>query len=231
MAEELAWFIANILPYITLAVMVSVVIYNFVKWSVNPRLLVWAIFPAKHKTVDILVGIVKRIFGLLGPRRVDTTIWVLAIVFHIGLIVSLGFHLKYIAIPSLGLIEYYSAGAAGIAAVIGAIGFYIKRINMKKDKVDSTFAEYFALALLLATIILGTYTRVGGIMNHVEVWEWVRGILTFSPVAPPTNPIFLVHITLAQIYMMYLPFKTLLHPIAIYFGQKVILDERHTYPR
>jgi nitrate reductase gamma subunit len=59
----------------------------------------------------------------------------------------------------------------------------------------------------------------------------VQGVLTLNPVQPPEHPLFLVHILLAQIYMMYLPFKTLIHPIAILFGQKIVLDERHIYPR
>lgn len=231
MAGELAWFIANILPYITLAVMTLALVYNFVKWLVMPRPVVWALFPAKHNTVEILLGLVKKIFVLPGPRKVDISIWILAMLFHIGLIVSLSLHAKYIFVPSLGPMEYYLGAAAGVAAAIGTIGFFIRRIEMHKTKVDSTFADYFALILLMATLTLGAYLRIGGIMDHEHMWMWVRGILTLSPVDPPTHPLFLVHITLAQIYMMYLPFKTLIHPIAIFFGQKVILDERHIYPR
>ncbi len=231
MAGDLAWFIANILPYITLGVMTLALVYNFVKWAVMPRPVVWALFPAKHNTFDILLGIIKKIFALPGPRKVDISIWSLAMLFHIGLIISLSFHAKYIFVPSLGPAEYYLGAAAGIAAAIGTVGFFIRRIDMAKNKVDSTFADYFALILLMATLTLGAYLRIAGIIDHEQMWAWVQGILTLNPVEPPSHPLFLLHITLAQIYMMYLPFKTLIHPIAILFGQKVILDERHIYPR
>ncbi len=230
MAGELAWFIANILPYITLGVFFIALVYNFVKWLVMPRPVVWAIFPAKHTTSEILLNIAKRIFTLPGPRMVDKTIWTLAWLFHAGLIISLALHAKYMLMPSLPG-EYYLGAAAGVAAAVGTLGFIIRRIDIAKDKVDSTFADYFALILLMATLSLGAYLRLTQAMDHEEMWMWVQGILTLNPVAPPENPLFLVHILLAQIYMMYLPFKTLIHPIAILFGQKILLDERHIYPR
>lgn len=230
MAGELAWFIANILPYVTLGVFFIALVYNFVKWLVMPRPVVWALFPAKHSKADILITIGRRIFTLPGPRKVDKTVWVLAWLFHIGLIVSLLLHSKYILMPTFPA-EYYLGSAAGIAAAVGTLGFFIRRIDIAKDKVDSSFADYFALILLMATLSLGAYLRIGGLMDHEHMWMWVQGILTFNPVAPPEQPLFLVHILLAQIYMMYLPFKTLIHPIAILFGQKVILDENHIYPR
>ena len=230
MAGELAWFIANILPYVTLGVFFIALLYNFVKWLVMPRPVVWALLPAKHSTVDILLTIVKRIFTLPGPRKVDKTVWVLAWLFHIGLIVSLSLHAKYILMPTFPA-EYYLGSAAGVAAAIGTLGFLIRRIDIAKDKVDSTFADYFALILLMVTLSLGAYLRIAGVMDHEQMWAWVQGILTLKPVTPPDHPLFLTHILLAQIYMMYLPFKTLIHPIAILFGQKIVLDERHIYPR
>lgn len=157
MSGEITWFIANILPYITLGVMTLAVVYNFVKWAVMPRPVVWALFPAKHTQFEILMGIIKKIFVLPGPRKVDKTMWILAILFHLGLIISLSFHTKYILVPSLGPIEYYLGAISGVAAAIGAVGFIIRRIDMSKTKVDSTFADYFALVLLMATLSLGAY--------------------------------------------------------------------------
>jgi nitrate reductase gamma subunit len=230
MVGELAWFIGNILPYVTLAVFFIVLVYNFLKWVVMPRPLVWSLFPAKRSTFDILLTIGKRIFTLPGPRKVDKTIWVLAWLFHIGLIVSLLLHAKYVLMPTFPA-EYYLGSIAGVAAAIGTVGFIIRRIDIAKDKVDSTFADYFALILLIVTLSLGAYLRLGGVVEHETMWAWVQGVLTLNPVQPPEHPLFLIHILLAQIYMMYLPFKTLVHPIAILFGQKIILDERHIYPR
>jgi nitrate reductase gamma subunit len=195
-----------------------------------PRPVVWSLFPAKRSTFDILLTIAARIFTLPGPRKVDITIWVLAWLFHIGLIVSLLLHAKYILMPSFPA-EYYLGSAAGVAAAIGTLGFIIRRIDLAKTKADSTFADYFALILLLVTLSLGAYLRLGELVEPGVTWAWVRGVLTLNPVPPPEHPLFLVHILLAQIYLMYLPFKTLIHPIAILFGQKIILDERHIYPR
>lgn len=124
--------------------------------------------------------------------------------------------------------EHILDSIAGLAAGIGTFGFLIRRY-MIRHKVKSSFSDYFALILLMITLALGEYLRISSIVNHDEVWRWIHGILTFNNVSPPTHPLFLIHILLAQLYMIYLPFKTLIHPIAILYGQKIVLNGRHLH--
>ena len=230
MNDIIIWFIGDVLPYITILVFIAVLIYNFIKWLLLPRPIVWSLFPSKHSTLSILLTIAGRIFALPGPRKVDKLVFGLAWIFHIGLIVSLSLHAKYIFIPSIPA-EYYLGSIAGIAAAIGTIGFIIHRIDIDRTKVNSSFADYFALALLLTAVSLGAYLRIYGVMDHEAVWMWIQSILSLKPIPPPSNPVFLTHILIAQIYMIYLPFKTLIHPIAMFYGQKVMLDGRHLHER
>jgi|GEM_PF-666008 len=223
----IAWFVGNILPYITWSIFFIALLYNFLKWFFIPRPIVWAIFPARYNTLSIYANIVKRIFTLPGPLFVDKVIFVLALLFHFGLIISLSLHAKYIFTPNLP-IEYLLGTAAGIAAAIGSFGFVIRRMTLK-EKAVSTPEDYFSLILLILTLSLGCYLRILNLVDHEAMWSWVIGVLTLRPVDPPANPIFIVHILLAQIYIAYLPFKTLMHPIGIFFGQKVILDGRHIH--
>lgn len=227
MVSLLVWFIGNIMPYITLIVFSLTLAYNFFKWMLMPRPIVWAIFPAKYNNLSIFITIVKRIFTLPGPRKFDKILWVLAWLFHIGLIVSLSLHAKYIFISNIPS-EHILGSIAGLAAGIGTLGFLIRRY-MIRHKVKSSFSDYFALILLMITLALGEYLRISSIVNHDEVWRWIHGILTFNNVSPPTHPLFLIHILLAQLYMIYLPFKTLIHPIAILYGQKIVLNGRHLH--
>jgi len=224
MDEYFTVFIGVYLPYITLVVFVITTIYNFFKWMFLPRPVMWAIFPAKKSLANILLTIVMRIFSLPGPRKFDKLIYTLAWMFHIGLIVSLSLHAKYIFMPRLPY-EYEAGTIAGMLAAIGSVGFIIRRYADKRA--DSYFADYFALILLIVTLSLGEYIRIFKAVDSTHLWAWVQGILTLSPILPPINTLFLIHILFAQIYMMYLPFKTLIHPIAIFYGQKIILDQRH----
>ncbi|MCL7401228.1 MAG: respiratory nitrate reductase subunit gamma [Thaumarchaeota archaeon] len=224
MDEYFTIFIGIYLPYITLVVFIVAVIYNFFKWIFLPRPIMWAIFPAKKSLANILFTIATRIFSLPGPRKFDKLIFTLAWMFHIGLIVSLTLHAKYIFIPHLPY-EYEVGTIAGMLAAIGSVGFIIRRYVDKRA--DSYFADYFALILLIITLSLGQYIRMFRVVESTHLWTWVQGILTLNPIPPPVNTLFLIHIVFAQIYMIYLPFKTLIHPIAIFYGQKIILDQRH----
>ncbi len=224
MNEYLTVFTGIYLPYITLAVFGLAVIYNFFKWMFLPRPVMWAIFPAKKSLVNILFTIAQRIFSLPGPRKFDKLIFTLSWMFHIGLIVSLSLHAKYIFTSHLPY-EYEVGTTAGMLAAIGSVGFIIRRYADKRA--DSHFADYFALILLIITLSLGQYIRMFKMVESTHLWTWVQGILTLNPILPPANILFLMHILFAQIYMMYLPFKTLIHPIAIFYGQKIILDSRH----
>ncbi|MEM2548546.1 MAG: respiratory nitrate reductase subunit gamma [Nitrososphaerota archaeon] len=224
MYEYSLFIIGIMMPYLTLIVFGVALIYNFFKWMFLPRPVMWAIFPAKENIVSIFLTIAKRIFSLPGPMKFDKLIFTLAWMFHIGLIVSLSLHAKYILLPHLPF-EYEMGSIAGLLAAIGSFGFIIRRYYDKRA--ESYFADYFALILLIVTLLLGTYIRILKLIDPTQLWSWVQGILSLSPTLPPTNTLFLIHLFFAQIYMMYLPFKTLIHPIAIFYGQKVILDKRH----
>lgn len=224
MEEYFSAAIGIYLPYVTLIVFGVAVLYNFLKWIFFPRPVMWAIFPAKKNVASILLTIGRRIFSLPGPRKFDKLIFTLAWMFHIGLIVSLSLHAKYIFTSHLPY-EYEIGSTAGILAAVGSLGFLLRRIVDKRA--ESYFADYFALVLLNVTLFLGQFARMFKVVEPSQMWMWVQGILTLSPVLPPTNIFFLIHIFFAQIYMMYLPFKTLIHPIAIFYGQKIILDQRH----
>ncbi|MCX8192779.1 MAG: respiratory nitrate reductase subunit gamma [Nitrososphaeria archaeon] len=224
MSDFTLFIIGVVLPYIMMATFGIALGYNFFKFMFLPRPVMWAIFPAKKNLASIFITIGKRIFSLPGPRKFDKLIFTLAWMFHIGLIVSLSLHAKYIFMPHLPL-EYEIGSAAGMFAAIGSFGFLIRRIYDKKT--ESYFSDYLALGLLIVTLLLGQYIRMFKLIDSIQVWSWIQGIITLNPVLPPADTLFLIHILFAQVYMMYLPFKTLIHPIAIFYGQKIILDQRH----
>lgn len=227
MNEYFLLAVGVVLPYVTLISFGVALAYNFFKWLFLPRPIMWAIFPAKKSLLSVLLTVGKRIFTLPGPRKFDITIFSLAWMFHIGLIISLSLHAKYILVPHLPF-EYELGVAAGLSAAIGSFGFLLRRLADDR-RAESHFADYFALVLLIVTLTLGLYIRAFELVDSSELFAWVQGILTLKPVLPPDNILFLIHIIFAQVYMIYLPFKTLIHPIAILYGQKVILDKRHIW--
>ncbi|MEM4694253.1 MAG: hypothetical protein QW655_07100, partial [Nitrososphaerota archaeon] len=167
MYEYMLLIVGIILPYLTLAVFGIALAYNFFKWMFLPRPVMWAIFPAKENTVSILLTIAKRIFSLPGPRKFDKLIFTLAWMFHIGLIVSLSLHAKYIFLPHLPF-EYEMGSIAGLFAAIGSFGFIIRRYYDKRA--ESYFADYFALVLLIITLLLGTYIRILKLVDPSQLW-------------------------------------------------------------
>ena len=225
--EALLWVVGDVLPYVTVAVMVLGVGWTFFKWELTPRGIMWAIFPAKGSSSSILGSIVRRIFALPGPRRFERRTFSLALAFHISFITSLLLHATLVATPVFPY-QYDVLVVVDSVLIVSTPAWVLRRVM--DSRVHSSPADYVSLTLLLVPVYLGLYIALFKVVDLSQMTSYFQGILTLHPVLPPDNPIFAVHLLFAQIYLMTaLTFKTLNHPIAMYFGQKTILDDRHLY--
>jgi nitrate reductase gamma subunit len=74
------------------------------------------------------------------------------------------------------------------------------------------------LALLGGIAASGSLVSYWLHVNIVEVKAFVLGILTLQPVAPPQHALFLVHLFLVLMLMIYFPSSKLLHAGGILFS-------------
>jgi nitrate reductase gamma subunit len=82
---------------------------------------------------------------------------------------------------------------------------------MERLRYISTFSDYFALALLLLVIATGNQMRFMGSLDLAQARQFVSGVLTFHPVAPPSDAAFVAHLLLVCALLVYIPFSKLVH--------------------
>jgi nitrate reductase gamma subunit len=75
--------------------------------------------------------------------------------------------------------------------------------------------------LLVIIIATGNMMRFAGHFDLNETRTWAYSLLTLSPVVPQ-NGMFLLHLVLAQLLILFIPFSKILHFGGIFFTQAII---------
>lgn len=228
----LSYFVGSILPYITVVVFTAGFVYRIWTWIRAPVPLKIPVTPAPKTNSGVALRLATEVLTFRNMFAGDKKLWIGSWPFHAALALILIGHIrlftglidKYILIGLFGLTEasidklaYVLGGSAGIVVLVAAIYLLIRRGVIPNVRYVTTFADYFALLLLLAIFTAGNYMRF---FTHVDLLE-IRGFLaslwTFSP-APPDNPVFIIHFFLVQVLLMYLPFSKLMHLGGIFFS-------------
>jgi nitrate reductase gamma subunit len=213
-----------LLPYITIAVFVGGLIYRVRGWIRLPRAKA-VIYPAASSSLDTVSRVAGDILLFRKTFNGSKGLWGMAFSFHVGLGLVIVGHFRTVTEVSWlwNLFDIGEAGIEDISFVLGAIAGFamfiaalllLARRLAPKWRVLSLFEDYFALALLLAIIIIGNYMRLFSPVNLEEIRQYATGVLTFHPALTVSNPLFLWHFFLAQILIMYLPFSKLIHVIS-----------------
>ena len=92
-------------------------------------------------------------------------------------------------------------------------------------------ADYFDLALLLAITVTGLLMRgTGGEVDLLDARSYVGGLLTFHPIAMPHQPLFVVHFTLVNVLLLWLPFSKLVHVTGALVSRSLLAQSPPQYP-
>jgi len=231
--------IAWILPYFTIAIFVGGVAFKVLNWLLHPMPVKWALYPAPASGAKRLITILVEVLTLRSHLRGYKRLWVGALLFHVGLFTSFALHAFvnlwfariYDTIFQLigltrGVIEstaFLVGSAAGlITTAIVVYPFLLNRVFVREVREISSFADYGPLMLLLVTIALGTYLRLFHIVDPAHLRTYLVSLAALSPIQPPSDPLFLLHLLLAQIYLIYFPFSKPMHFIGLLINQKII---------
>ncbi len=169
-------------------------------------------------------GALVRVLGdvLIFPNlfKADKYLWAGAWVFHIALAAILFRHLRYFTYPVPGIILYMETVALAFGYIFGIAALYLlwRRLALPRTLYVSNLPDYFALALLGAIAGTGIMVSYWAHVYIVDVKDFMLGLLSLNPVAPPKHPLFLVHFLLVIILMLYFPFSKLLHAGGIIFS-------------
>lgn len=224
-------FIGGILPYLTILVFLGGMIYRFYVWFKTPQPGKMTLFPAPSSTAG---GVISEFFFFPSLFRGDKVLWVFSWVFHVTLaLVFLG-HIRVFTglidsiLMSMGMsdegINWMSGtlgGAAGIVLLATGILLLIRRLVLNRVREISGVPDFFALLLIVAIIVTGDLMRFGAHFDLEQTRAWAWSLLTFSPVVPK-SAMFQIHVLLAVLLIMYIPFSKIMHLGGFFFTNALV---------
>lgn len=121
----------------------------------------------------------------------------------------------------LDLMSSLIGGAAGILLLAIGLLLLLRRLTLPRVREITGIPDVLATLLVVVIIITGDLLRFTAPFDLKQTRVWVASLLTFSPVIP-TNDMFLLHLALSQVLIMFIPFSKILHFGGIFFTQTLI---------
>ena len=213
-----------ILPYITVIVFVGGLAWRIRRWWSKPRAKA-VLFPAASSRSRMVARVIGDIVLFGKTFSVSKTLWAMAILFHIGLLLVVLGHIRTVFeftflwnllnLSEEGIedVAYAMGMTAGAIVLAGGLLLAARRLTPEM-RVLSIFQDYFVLAGLLTIILTGIAMRLWMPIHAGEVQHYARGVLAFRPAVEIANTLFLWHFFFAQLMVMYLPFSKLVHLVS-----------------
>jgi len=177
----------------------------------------------------------EEIIFLKGVFHHNKKLWVFSFPFHFGLylitgttaLIFLSAILDVFSVINLNVLQSWSekllynliniSGYAGLALTfIGTIGLLIHRMTDNKFKFYNTPMEFINLFFILILVISVFLTLIFSNPSFIMSKEFARNILTFNFISIP-DVMFIVHIVLISLFLLYFPITRMMHLFAKYF--------------
>ena len=212
-----------ILVYVSATLFLAGMNWRLAMWLRTPVPLKIVLTPGPTTTAGVAQRLAGEVFLFRSLFQADRWLWATSWLFHISLVMLAVGHIGGLVVPglaqaSLGLTEaqfhhlaQVTGGLFGVLAVLPLIMLLLRRLTMERLRYISTFSDYFALALLLLVIATGNQMRFMGALDMAQARQFVSGLLTFHPVAPPADAAFVAHVLLVCALLAYIPFSKLAH--------------------
>jgi len=229
--------VGGLLPYVAIAVFIVAMIYRLYIWKklAAPSM---TLFPAPADEKTNKQNVLKEALFFRSLFGGDRALWAFAWVFHVVLLLIFLGHLRVFTnvdsmLMASGMsdesIQAMSAGvggAAGVVILVATVLLLARRLALPRVREITGPADYLALLLIGAIIITGNMMRFGA--EHFDLAltrEYFASLATFSGVTGEQalqNPVFMVHMGMAFLLIMCIPFSKILHFGGIFFTHQLI---------
>ncbi len=226
--------IGQVLPYITIAVLVVGLAMRLLKWNKAPAGKM-TIFPGASTTGEMITQIGKEVLIFRGLFKGNKGLWAGSWVFHAMLAFICVGHIRVVwealfFLPPEGqkLVSSLTGGTFGIVVLLAATYLFARRLMVGSVREISDVEDYIALVLIIAIVLTGDAMRflpAAHIDLAAETRPYFTALFTFGAAGSfvvPSNPWFLVHFFLGQLLFLYLPFSKFLHIPGVFYSQALI---------
>lgn len=206
--------------YVAVAVFVFGFVAKIYVYAKTPAPLKIPTNPSPKTKAGVAARLAGEVFFFTSLFKGNRWTWIGGYIFHVALLLILLRHLRYFLQPipePIVLVQQFGFWAGHIMP-LAIIYLYIRRITVDRTRYISTLEDYALLVLFFAIGATGLMMNYLARADLIDVKEFILGLLTFSPVAFPDSPMFLVHFTLVLILMIIFPFSKLVHLGGLFFS-------------
>lgn len=244
----MTYFILQILPYISVAIFTIGILYRLGKWASGRIVHNITLTPAPTTQAGAMLDIAAEAALFKSLYKADKSLWSGSWLMHVALFSILGGHVMgigflglqfyYIGLTSEHTSEYLSnllGTSFGVVLLLGLLYLLYRRLSINEVKLVSAPSDYLHLLMLIAIV------TVGNLMRFVPEWgihyepvrDYVANLLTLAPVTADMEvmhkPVFVIHLLLVQMLMIYFPFSKLLHVFGM-FAHRWIINRPYVEP-
>lgn len=224
--------VGGLLPYVAVLAFVGGMAYRVRVWVKTPQPGKMTLFPLREGST--VKNVLMEAFLFPGLFRSDKVLWTFSWIFHATLALVLVGHARVFTgiadrmLLALGLspaaidtVSAVTGGTAGIVLLATGALLLIRRVGIPRVREVSLPADFAALLLVLAIIVTGNAMRFGAHFDLQQTRAWTVSLLRFSPEVP-ADAAFLLHVLLAQVLLIFIPFSKILHFGGIFFTQALV---------
>jgi len=237
--EIVRLIVGVILPYVALLVFLGGMAYRLYTWKKLPSPPM-TLFPAPKDKKATTINTLQEAAFFKSLFNGDRVLWLLAWAFHAVLLLIFVGHFRVVTgmidstLASLGMsqdgittMSNTAGGAAGVVILLATLLLLVRRLTLPRVREITGPADYLALLLIAAIIITGNMMRFIA-AQHFELEhsrDYFLGLASFGNVmdaAALDHNVFLVHMCLALLLILCLPFSKILHFGGIFFTHQLI---------
>jgi nitrate reductase gamma subunit len=179
----------------------------------------WWTKPREKSLVNEAFYMFQEIFFLKGVWEHNRSLWPWSFLFHFGLYLLAGMVacllLAALGVTAFGQLAQWVGGIGYVFGTAGTLGLLAKRLFDPKLSPFSATSAYFNLILLAAVFVSGGIAlAVGGFLPATT--SFVRAFFT-ADTGVAVGAAMSVHIVIGMLFLLYLPFTSMMHFLAKYF--------------
>ena len=209
-----------LLFYVAALSLVSGLIYKLFQYLRTPVRLKIPTTPAPTTHSSLLLRMTREFVFFESGFWGNKGTWIFGWLLHIGLLLVFIRHLRYFLDPVPAFVQdMQSFGVyGGFAMLFGLAGRWARRLWVDRIRYCSTPSDHMLLGLLLMIVTSGLLMTFHIHTDIVSVKTFFIGLYSFDPAPLPTDPILLLHLTLAAVLMIVFPYSKLIHGLGFFFS-------------
>lgn len=151
-------------------------------------------------------------------------------IFHITFFLILQRHLRYFLSPVPACVTFLNQAALfiGFVLLLALIVLLVRRLIDERTKYVTNFSDVFVLLLIIGIVTTGIMMRyepfrpdvvdVKGFISELLEPATAAGYMTLHPAHAPASLMFIFHLGMVSILLMYFPFSKLMHSGGYFFS-------------